>query len=297
MTRVAVTGGSGKLGRAVVRDLLAHGYQVVNLDRVSSPDTHPENYSFTRIDFTDFGQTFEALHAIDDRYDAIDAVVHLAAIPAPGLTANAATFTNNLTSTHHVFSAARAVGIRSIVWASSETVLGLPFTPADPPPYLPVDEDYPPRPNSSYSLAKTLEEEMARQFCRWEPDLTMIGLRFSNVMYPEDYDAFPEFDTDPSLRQWNAWGYIDARDGAQAVRLALAVDTPGVQVFVIANSDTVMQRSSAELAAAVFPDVEVRSDLGEHETLLSIDKARRVLGFEPQYSWRSERQLNAGPTG
>jgi nucleoside-diphosphate-sugar epimerase len=285
MKRIAVTGGSGKLGRAVVTHLLDSGYEVVNLDRTPSPETRA---LYVKVDFTDYGQTFEALHAIDDRYDHLDAVVHLAAIPAPGLITNSALFENNITSTYHVFAAAKAAGIKRVVWASSETVLGLPMGPDSPPPYLPVDEEYHPRPESSYSLSKTLEEEMALQFCRWDPALTMIGLRFSNVMAPEDYKVFPSFDADPSVRQWNAWGYIDARDGAQAVRLAVEADLKGREIFVIANADTVMYRSSASLAAEVFPGVEVRKNLGEHETLLSIDKARRLLGFDPQFSWRRE---------
>jgi nucleoside-diphosphate-sugar epimerase len=130
---------------------------------------------------------------------------------------------------------------------------------------------------------------MARQFCRWEPELTMVGLRFSNVMDEADYAAVPAFDTDPQLRRWNLWGYIDGRDGAQAVRRALEYCSRGpggVDVFVIANADTVMSRPSAELAAEVYPGVPLRRDLGEHETLLSIDKARRVLGYEPEHSWR-----------
>ena len=283
MTRVAVTGGSGKLGRAVVRDLVEHGYQVVNLDRVPSPDAGGE---FVKVDFTDYGQTVSALLGVDDRYDRVDAVVHLAAIPAPGLTTNVATFDNNITSTYHVFEAARVAKIKTVVWASSETVLGLPFAPDSPPPYIPVDEEYHPRPASAYSLAKTLEEELAAQFCRWDPTLSMTGLRFSNVMDPADYLAFPDFDADPDTRRWNLWGYIDARDGAQAVRLALAASRPGKDVFIVANADTVMSRSSAELAARVFPNVPVNRELGENETLLSIDKARRVLGFAPQHSWR-----------
>ena len=170
------------------------------------------------------------------------------------------------------------------MWASSETVLGLPFD--TPPPYAPVDEKYPPRPESTYSLNKALEEEMARHFCRWDPELVMVGLRFSNVMDVEDYVQFPSFDADPQLRRWNLWGYIDARDGARAVERALAHDRPGADVFIIANADTVMSRSSASLMSEVYPGVEVRRELGEHETLLSIDKARRVLGYEPQHSWR-----------
>jgi nucleoside-diphosphate-sugar epimerase len=280
--RVAVTGGSGKLGRAVVADLLAHDYAVLDLD--IQPPRDP-GVAFTRVDFKDFGQTFEALTAIDDRHDGVDAVVHLAAIPGPGMTTNAALFANNIIGTYNVFTAARHAGIRNIVWASSETVLGLPFD--TPPPYLPVDEEIPVRPNSSYSLGKDLEEEMARQLCRWDPTLKMIGLRFSNVMEPADYADFRSFDADPGLRRWNLWSYIDARDGAQAVRRALEHQATGTEVFIIANADTVMSRPTAELAAEVFPDVAIHKELGRNETLLSIDKARRVLGYEPGHSWRA----------
>jgi nucleoside-diphosphate-sugar epimerase len=295
MSTVAVTGSSGKLGRHVVAHLTDHGHRVIALDRSADPDSAAA--AFVRTDLTDTGQVLEALGGVDDVHDGVDAVVHLAAIPAPGLLPNSATFANNIAATHNVFAAARRLGIRSVVWASSETVLGLPFgnrsghdaPDQSPPPYLPVDEDYPPRPNSTYSLVKTLEEEMARQFCRWEPALTMVGLRFSNVMDTADYAEFPSFDADPRARSWNLWGYIDGRDGAQAVRLALehtGRGGGGVEVFVIANADTVMSRSSAELAAEVFPDVPVTRPLGEHETLLSIDKARRVLGYAPAHSWR-----------
>jgi nucleoside-diphosphate-sugar epimerase len=284
MTRIAVTGGSGRLGRAVVKDLGEHGYDVVNLDRSAPPEDAPGD--FLAVDLTDYGQTVQALTRIEDRYDEVDGVVHLAAFPAPGLVPNTTTFVNNITATHHVFAAARAAGITNVVWASSETVLGLPFD--TPPPYIPVDEEYHPRPESSYSLAKTLEEEMALQLCRWEPRLKMIGLRFSNVMYPEDYAEFPSFDADPMLRKWNLWGYIDARDGALACRLALEHEATGRDVFVIANADTVMSTPSADLAAAVFPGVELRGEVTGTRTLLSIDKARRVLGYEPQHSWRDE---------
>jgi len=287
MMRIAVTGGTGKLGRAVVAGLRESGDEVINLDAAAQrPDI--------RIDLTDYGQTFEALTAIDDRYDRIDAVVHLAAIPAPGITGNAATFHNNIIATYNVFAAAKAAGITNVVWASSETVLGLPFD--TPPPYIPVDEEYPARPESRYSLAKHLEETMAAEFCRWNPDLKMIGLRFSNVMDVEDYAEFPSFDADPALRKWNLWGYIDARDGAQAVRKALDYQATGVEIFIIANADTVMSRSSADLAAEVYPGVEVRKPLGEHETMLSIDKAKRLLAYAPEHSWRNYHSNRTTPT-
>jgi nucleoside-diphosphate-sugar epimerase len=281
MTRIAVTGGSGKLGRAVVSDLAEHGYEVLNLDRLPPASAAPGE--FVRVDLTDFGQVVEALRGMDE-HGAVDAVVHLAAIPAPGMQPNAATFASNVPSTYNVFAAARMAGITNVVWASSETVLGLPFE--TPPPYIPVDEEYTVLPQSTYSLGKAVEEEMARHFTRWNPKLKLVGLRFSNVMEPDDYAAFPGFTANPQLRKWNLWGYIDARDGAQAVRLAIESDITGFEAFIIAASDTVMSTPSAELAASVFPGVEVTREIIGVETLLSIEKARRMLGFEPQHSWR-----------
>ncbi|WP_433261082.1 NAD-dependent epimerase/dehydratase family protein [Micromonospora vinacea] len=288
--RVVVTGATGKLGRAVVSHLRAVGVDVLAVDRAGGRDPRDVGGEFLLVDLTDYGQVVEAFTGgADEHAGGVDAVVHLAAIPAPGLMSNATTFANNSAATYNVFAAARAAGIKRVVWASSETVLGLPFD--TPPPYAPVDEEYAPRPESTYSLNKALEEEMARHFCRWDPELVMVGLRFSNVMDVEDYAPFPSFDADPRLRRWNLWGYIDARDGAQAVERALAHDQPGADVFVIANADTVMTRSSASLMAEVYPGVEIRKELGEHETLLSIDKARRVLGYEPQHSWRDHVDL------
>ncbi|HEY1485298.1 MAG TPA: NAD(P)-dependent oxidoreductase [Micromonosporaceae bacterium] len=282
MGRVVVTGGSGKLGDAVVEDLVAHDWDVVNVD-LAPPAT--ARCPYTRADLTDYGQAASVLTGVDGRYGHVDALVHLAAIPAPGLAPDPVTFATNMLSTYHMFIAARVAGIRNIVWASSETVLGLPFE--TPPPYAPVDEEYEGRPESSYSMSKHLGEKLAEQLCRQEPTLKIYGLRFSNVMRPDDYDAFPSYDLDPRLRSWNLWGYIDARDGAQAVRKALDHGGTGAEVFVIASADTVMSTPSARLMADVFPGVPVRSDLGEHETLLSIEKARRVLGYEPEHSWRS----------
>jgi UDP-glucose 4-epimerase len=131
---------------------------------------------------------------------------------------------------------------------------------------------------------------MAIELTRWHDDLKIVGLRFSNVMAPEDYAEFPSFDADATLRKWNLWGYIDARDGAQAIEKALAWQTTGFDRFIIAAADTVMSRPNSELVAEVFPGVPLArdlSELGDNETLLSIDKARRELGFEPEHSWRN----------
>lgn len=286
---IAVTGGSGKLGRHVVRRLTADGHQVLNLDRAGE-----RHQGLAIVDLRNYGQVLDVFLGLDDRHDGFDAIVHLGAIPAPGIIPDAATFENNMLSTYNVFQAARRAGIKKVVYASSETVLGLPFD-VDPP-YIPVDEEYPARPESTYSLVKHLEEQMAIQLTRWDPELSITGLRFSNVMDAEDYERFPSYDADATLRKWNLWGYIDGRDGAQAVARALENGQPGFEAFIVANADTVMTRSSASLAAEVFPNVTVTKELGEHETMLSIDKARRLLGFEPEHTWRTYHSNRTTPT-
>jgi len=183
-----------------------------------------------------------------------------------------------------VFWAALRLGITKIVYASSETVQGLPFE--TPPPYIPVDEDYPARPESVYSLVKHLEEQMAIELTRWYPEASITALRFSNVMWPEDYAEFPSFDADARQRKWNLWSYIDARDGSQAIERALEVAGPGFDHFLIAAADTVMSRPNDELVAEVFPGVGLRGDLGVNDSLFSTAKAQRVLGYRPQHSWR-----------
>ncbi|MFF2631546.1 NAD-dependent epimerase/dehydratase family protein [Microbacterium sp. NPDC058021] len=279
--RIAVTGSSGKLGLTVVRVLREAGHTVIGLDRVGE-----RGPGFVQVDLTDFGQVIDALAGVNDQHDGVDALVHLAAVPAPGIRTDVATFHNNMAATFNVFWAAVRLGVEKIVYASSETVLGLPFE--TPPPYIPVDEDYPARPESVYSLVKHLEEQMAIELVRWHPSLSITALRFSNVMNPEDYAAFPSFDSDATARKWNLWGYIDGRDGGQAVLRALETAPAGFDRFIIAAADTVMSRPAAELVAEVFPDVPVRGELSPHGTLLSIDKARRLLGYDPQHSWRDE---------
>jgi len=277
--KIAVTGGNGKLGRAVVAHLQDAGHWVLTLDAVGE-----RGATFTRIDLTDYGQVVDALMAIDDRHSGLDAVVHLAAIPAGGIAPDSATFSNNMLSTFNVFQAARRAGIQRIVYASSETLLGIPFE--TPPPYLPVDEEYASRPESVYSVVKHLEEELATKLVRWDPELSITALRFSNVLDTADYKLVPGYQNDASLRRWNLWGYIDTRDGAQAVERALAVNLPGFDTFIIAAADTLMERPSVDLAAEEFPGVEFTREVVGTDTLLSIDKARRVLGYNPQHSWR-----------
>ena len=282
--RVCVTGASGKAGRAVVADLREHGYDVLATDAVVSREDRDEG--MLRADLTDYGQAVEALSQA-----GADAVVHLANIPAPGLSTPAVTFNSNITMNFNVFQAAAALKLDRVVWASSETTLGLPFD--TPPRYAPVDEDHYPVPTSTYALSKVASETVAGHIAQWS-GLPFIALRFSNIMAPEDYQWFAEFQDDPHARKWNLWGYIDQRDVALSCRLALEADAGTVQgnpAFIIAAADTVMNRPSAELLAEVFPGVRLTRDVGESGTLLAIDRAREVLGFHPEHSWRDHVTL------
>jgi nucleoside-diphosphate-sugar epimerase len=282
MTKIAVTGGSGKAGRTVVRDLLERGHEVLNIDTALAGDSYRDTPApYLPVDVTDYGQVFQAL-AGGEGMPKIEAVVHFAAIPSPAHHVPDQVFATNMTSTYTVFSVAARLGLKRVVWASSETTLGLPFD--QPPDYAPVDEEHI-RPESSYALSKVLGEEMARQFTRWS-GVPIIGLRFSNVMVRSDYEQFPTWQDDPHKRKWNLWGYVDESHVAQSVRLALGADIQGAESFIIAAGDTVMRRPGRELMAEVYPDTALRGEVSGNDTLLDIAKARRVLGYNPEFSWR-----------
>jgi nucleoside-diphosphate-sugar epimerase len=273
--RIVVTGGSGKAGRWVVRDLRDRGHDVLNVDVVH--DGSP-NGLCVRADLTDLGSALEVV-------SGADALVHLAAIPAPELRPAGETFRINALSTYNVFTAAVQQGVTRVVWASSETVLGLPFD--DPPAFAPIDESHPPRPETSYALSKLLGETMADQLAR-QSGIPFLGLRISNIMEPDDYARFPTWQDDPAVRRWNLWGYVDARDVAQAVRLGLEADLRGAEVCIVAAADTCMKADSADLLAREFPTVDLTRPVTGRETLLAIDRARSLLGYAPAVSWLTE---------
>jgi nucleoside-diphosphate-sugar epimerase len=283
--RICVTGAAGQAGRPVARDLTEHGYEVAATDIAVSEADRFEG--MLKADLTDYGQALEALRGAE-------AVVHLANIPAPGLSTPPVTFNTNITMNFNVFQAAANLGLSRVVWASSETTLGLPFDV--PPRYAPVDEDHYPLPTSTYALSKVATETIAGHFAQWS-GIPYVALRFSNIMAPPDYQEFPSFWPDPRARKWNLWGYIDERDVAASCRLALeapAEAVAGNPALIIAAADTVMNRPSADLLAEVFPGVRLTRDVGEFGTLLAIDRAREVLGFEPKHSWRDHVSSSTG---
>ncbi|WP_454812697.1 NAD-dependent epimerase/dehydratase family protein [Labrys neptuniae] len=290
--RIMFTGGSGKAGRHVVKDLLDHGYQVLNID--TRPLDDPRARTLI-ADITDAGQVFNALssymgtHEFDAslRPQRVDAVVHFAAIPRIMIVPDNEVFRVNALGTYNVIEAATKLGIRKVVIASSETTYGVVFAHEHrSPAYFPLDEDYDVDPMDSYALSKVVNEKTARAFALREAT-DIYALRIGNVLIPEDYtENFPKWFADPGFRKRIAWSYIDARDLGQITRLAIEKDGLGFQVFNAVNDDTSSNLPTAELLRRFYPDVPVKGTLGEYETLLSNKKARELLGFREEHPWR-----------
>ena len=179
------------------------------------------------------------------------------------------------------------VRLKRVVWASSETAYGLPLT-REAPKFAPVTEDHPLVPETDTPSPRRCASRWRREMARWNP-----GTSFSRPAHLQHLRAarlrrHPSFWDDAALRRWNLWSWVDARDVAQACRLALEADMQGAEHFTIAAADTLMREPSAALMAKAFPGVPVKPGIGEFDTLLSIDKARRVLGYQPKHTWRGQ---------
>lgn len=274
--RIVITGASGKAGQATLRHFMEQArHELIGTDTAPRPSWY--DAAFVRADLTNYGEAAEVLHGAD-------AVIHLANIPADQIHTDSFTLNANTLMNNNVFLAAWKLGLQRVVYASSETTLGLPFDEVH---YVPVDEGHYPYPNSTYSLSKVAAEAMAEQFSRLA-HIPFVGLRLSNIFTVEDYAAQPGFATDPQARRWNLFGYIDARDVARACDAALNAPLTGAHSFIIAADDTILAVPSRQALAAVHPDVSAPDDLGEFETLLSNAAARHALGFRPVHSWRDE---------
>lgn len=290
--RLLFTGGSGKAGRHAIAYLIEQGHRVTNADLV--PLEMPGVDSL-RVDLTDAGQVFNALHAYAG-FDELepgtgvptyDAVVHFAAIPCILLRPDNETFRINTMSTYNVLDAATRLGIRKVIFASSETTYGICFADGEKKPeYIPVDEEHPTIPQDSYAMSKVVNEATARSF-QARSGFDIYGLRINNVIEPHEYATnFPAFMENPELRRRNIFAYIDARDLGHMVDCCLKTDGLGYEVFNVANDDLSVGISSQEVIDTFYQAVPLKRKMALNETFYDNTKAKRMVGFHPRHSWR-----------
>jgi nucleoside-diphosphate-sugar epimerase len=289
--RILFTGGAGKAGRHVVPYLIGRGHRVLNVDLVPLDQPGIDN---RLADLTDAGQVFDVMqsYAGFDELDPgtgvprFDAVVHFAAVPRILLKPDNECYRVNVLSTYNVIDAALKAGVCKIVFASSETTYGVCFADGErKPDYLPVDEEHPTVPEDSYAMSKVVNEVTARSF-QARSGADIYGLRINNVIEPHEYRRdFPAYMADPALRRRNIFAYIDARDLGQMVDRCLTTDGLGYQVFNVANDDHSVGLSSEALIARFYDGVPIRT-VEVPRSFYANDKARRLLGFRPEHSWR-----------
>ena len=290
--RILFTGGSGKAGRHAVPYLINAGHRVLNVDKVP---LEADGVDSRIADITDAGQMYDVMASyagFDEMLPGtgvpkFDAVVHFAAVPRMLLTSDNECYRVNTLGTYNVIDAALKMGVRKIVFASSETTYGICFADGElKPDYLPIDEEHPVVPMDSYAMSKVVNETTARSFQR-RSGADIYGLRINNVIEPHEYEArFPAFMKDPKLRLRNIFAYIDARDLGQMVDRCLKTDGLGFEIFNVSNDDHSVSETSQELCAQFYAGIPIAEDHGAQETFYSNAKAKRLLGFQPQHSWR-----------
>jgi nucleoside-diphosphate-sugar epimerase len=289
--RVFFTGGSGKAGKWAIRHLMAQGHHVVNVDQVPSGLDCPE----LLIDLCDAGQVIGAMSQFVDTSEldagtgipVYDAVVHFAAIPRVMIGTDAECFRQNTLTTYNVIEAATKLGIRKVIFASSETTYAVCFAHGElKPDFVPIDETHATVPHDSYAMSKVCNEMTARSF-QARTGADVYGLRINNVIEPHEYaDMFPNFIKEPALRRRNIFAYIDARDLGHMVDCCLRTDGLGYEVFNVSNDDTSVDITSDEVIERFYQGVEVRGKMGLNETFFSNKKAKNLVGFKPAHSWR-----------
>ena len=275
--KILVTGGQGKVGRFVMQELVNSAHEVTVFDRVPGPERGAVRYLVG--DIQDLGEVMEAMHGAD-------AVIHLAAIHNPNIATATVTYQTNVVGTFNVHHAAFRLGIKRVVSASSNAVVGWSYSDNFVPDYLPVDEDHPLRPEDPYGLSKEIGETIARSYAL--KGLETVSLRPSGVVAPEELEAIKKTGgREPSGFQ--AYSYIDARDLAVAFRLAVVRPMLGATVMFVVGDDSTIAEPLCELYRRIKPSIgDKASKLTGSTGAYANAHAKELLGWKPVYSWRND---------
>ena len=266
------------MGQWVIRELLAHDYSVLSVDRQT---TRSMPCQLLQADLTD-------ANAVHNALAGARAVIHLGAVPGPNVEAAAVTYENNVLSTYHVMESAAAHGLKKVVFASSVFTLGWHQDPEVYwPQYVPVDEDHPLTPFEAYGLSKQIGEQICATVSR-RSGIPTVSLRIMNVIQEDGYGALPwTTPTKESGVRFVLWPYVDVRDAARACRLALEAETTGHEALFIAAEDIRFDVETEILLREFAPQVEIRAPLEDKASIISIQKARRLIGYHPKNSWQT----------
>jgi nucleoside-diphosphate-sugar epimerase len=278
MKKIVVTGGSGRLGQFVIRELLAYRYEVLSLDRV------PPREKLCPTWIADLRRAGDLFEAAKGAYG----IVHLGAYQAPNLTSDAETFSNNVTATYNLLRAAADLGVNKVVIASSTAAFGFIYAKSLwAPDYLPLDESHPSKPQDSYGLSKVVGEQIADSIATVHKGVTISSLRFPGVNFDLSYTSFRERWLNPPARASGFWSYIDARDAAMTCRLALEAKFHGHEVFIASALNNCMIQPTAELIRKYLPKgAKIKKVSGTHWSCVDSAKAKRILGFKPNHVWQ-----------
>lgn len=273
--KILVTGGQGKIGRFLVLELVSSGHQVTVLDQIPGPERSAVRYLLG--DIQDLGQVMEAMHGAD-------AVIHLAAIHNPNIATTTVVYRTNVVGTFNVHQAAFRLGVKRVVTASSNAIVGWSYGEDFVPDYLPIDERHPLRPVDVYGLSKEIGETIARSYAL--KGLETVSLRPSGVVAPDELEAMKKSGgRTPSGFQ--AYSYVDARDLAVAFRLAVEKPLPGGTILFVVADDSTIAEPLCDFYPRVKPAIgdKARGLIGG-KGVYSNARAKELLGWQPKHSWR-----------
>jgi nucleoside-diphosphate-sugar epimerase len=283
MKKIVVTGGSGRLGRLVIQELLSHDYQVLCLDRVPAAVNKCPSWI---ADLRNSGDLYQALIGAYG-------VVHLGAYQAPGLAPDAEVFSNNVTASYNVLKAAGDLGVKKVVMASSTAAFGFIYALQRVlPEYLPLDEKHPSRPQDPYGLSKLVGEQIADSVALLHGDMTISSLRFPGVVFDFSYDSVRERWKDPGARAHTSWAYIDGRDAATACRLAIEAEFAGHEVIIVAAPTSSMREPTIKLVEKYLGrTIPVKTAQAGNWSGVNSAKAEKILSFKARYGWENCLQI------
>lgn len=270
--KIAVTGASGGIGRAIVHLAEQRGHDVVGIDRVEHPDVAAQGRR--RFVLAEMDQ-FEAMV---DAFAGCDALIHMAAIPSPGRHPDHIVHNNNVVGSYNALQAAADNGIKRICQASSVNAIGHAFSRTPRYDYFPIDEQHPNYSEDPYSLSKWICEQQADAFVRRYPDMVIASMRFHYVCDDKQraIDIYgPDFPVAKHL-----WAYTRRDAAADACLLSLEAPFEGHEAFYIVGPDTTSQTPSRALASEHFPAIPLREGWNAHRAFFDSSKAERMLGWQ-----------------